>query len=394
MRVSQFTPNAPGRLVEATDARGAKGVAFLPDHLPPLKLDLSARALRLSLSDADRAVARLDGIARQIERPDLLFGAYLRREALLSSAIEGTHTTLADLALFELTQKERSIDDVHVSNYVTAFQLGRERVNDLPIGRTLLNELHSVLLAASPPGDNPGQLRDCIVYIGSPGFEAARFVPPPEFFVPELMDNLEQYLSSEDEAPLIKLALSHYQFEAIHPYRDGNGRIGRMLISLWLHCAGVLTAPMLYLSAFFERHKQEYYDALLRVSTEGAWEEWLLFFLRGVTQQSRDAARRTEVLANLRASYRARVAGPRVSEGVLRLIDDLFVIPALSVPSARRLLGVTAKPARASIQRLVDAGILTKDKELYRNQMYYHASELQRLTTIPLDDEATSRGRR
>ncbi len=391
MRAVQFRPNAPGRLVQATDARGASGLAFVPDHLPPEKLDLSRRDLRLALSEADQALARLDGIARQIERPDLLFSSYLRREAMLSSAIEGTHTTLADLALFELTQKGRRIDDVHVSNYVSAFELGRERVRDLSVGRTLLNELHGVLMAASPQEDiRPGRFRDCIVYIGSPPFEAARFVPPPEYFVSELMDNLEYFLDSQDEAPLIKLALSHYQFETIHPYRDGNGRLGRMLISLWLQRAGILTTPMLYLSAYFERNKQEYYDALLRVSTDGDWEGWLLFFLRGVTQQSRDAAKRTDLLAKLRTEYRARVAGPRVSEGVMRLIDDLFVVPAISVPSACKLLGVTPKPARASIQRLVDAGIVSKDEKPFHNVVYYLANELMQLTSKPLggDSEA------
>src|SRR6202163_4113984 len=359
MKRSQFSPHAPGEVVVAQDALGAKGPAFVPARLPPVKIDLTGRQLRLSLSEADQALARLDGMARRIEHPERLFAPYMRREALLSSAIEGTHTTLSDLVLFEASHIRRRIDDVHVSNYVKAMDFGRERVAEIPIGRSLFNELHRILMdATAHEKTHPGQLRDCLVYVGEPTFEAARFVPPPEFFVLDLVEDLERYLNTENEAPLIKLAIAHYQFETIHPYRDGNGRLGRLMISLWLHRERILTAPMLYLSAFFERYKDEYYAALLRVSTEGAWEDWILFFLRGVAQQSRDAARRTDVLANLRAEYRARVSGPRISHGVLRLIDELFAVPVLSVPQAIDVLGVTAKPARASIKRLEDVGIV------------------------------------
>jgi Fic family protein len=200
------------------------------------------------------------------------------------------------------------------------------------------------------------------------------------------MENLGQYLDSDDESPLLKLAVAHYQFETIHPYRDGNGRLGRMMISLWLQRAGILTAPMLYLSAYFERHRASYYDALLRVSTHGDWSNWLEFFLRGVAQQSRDAARRMEVLLDLRASYHRRVAGPRVAQGVLRLIDALFEIPVISITHASKLLGVTAKPARASIMKLVDAGILqrgTKDG----TQVWYFAEELIKIANMPLEED-------
>lgn len=388
MRVSQFKDRAPGRIVRAQDALGATGPAFVPISLPPGKVRLATREMRLALSEADRALARLDGMARRIERPDLLFSPYMRREALLSSAIEGTHTTLADLVLFEASNIKRSIDDLHVSNYVKAMDYGRSRVMDLPIGKTLFAELHKILMDASNHAKTkPGQFRDCLVYIGSPTFDGARFVPPPEYFVPELMENLESYLNLEDEAPLIKLAIAHYQFETIHPYRDGNGRLGRLMISLWLHREQILTSPLLYLSAYFERHKSQYYEALLNVSTRGAWEDWILFFLRGVAQQSRDAARRTDVLANLRATYRDRVAGPRVSQGVLRLVDELFTIPVLSVPGAMEALGVTAKPARASIARLEDVGILTK-RQKYGNTVFYFADELINLTNMPLDDDA------
>jgi Fic family protein len=387
MKSSDFSLECPGSLNQTTDALGRKGLAFVPSALPPATLDFGDREIRLALSTADQALARLDGMARQIDRPDLLFASYVRREALLSSAIEGTHATLADLVLFEATQVKRHIDDVHVSNYVTAFNYGRSRVRDIPIGRTLFNELHAILMDASDHEKTlPGKIRDRLVFIGTPTFEAARFVPPAEYFVPELLENLEDYLNTENEAPLIKLALAHYQFEAIHPYCDGNGRLGRLMISLWLHRERVLTSPMLYLSAYFERHRDEYYNTLLRVRTVGAWKEWVIFFLRGVAHQSRDAARRIEVLIHLRNKYRIRVAGTRVSHGVLRLIDELFLIPVITVPQAEKILSVTTKPARASIERLVKVGILST-KRRFGTTMFYFADELLRLTNIPLDDD-------
>jgi Fic family protein len=389
MDASQFSPEAPGRLVIATDAQGNRGHAFLPDSLAP-NIDFGRKAIRLALSEADRELARLDGMAKQIERPNLFFASFIRREALLSSKIEGTHTTLADLIKYEATSIPRTIDDVHVKNYVDAFHYGRKRVAELPVGRVLFNELHSLLMAAYPKEEaTAGQFRDCQVFVGAPPFSAARFVPPPDYFLNELMENLERYLSEDDESPLLKLAVAHYQFETIHPYRDGNGRLGRMMISLWLQRAGILTSPMLYLSAYFERRRAAYYDALLRVSTHGDWTNWLVFFLNGIAQQSRDAARRTEVLVNLRSAYHRRVAGPRVSHGVLQLIDSLFDIPVQSIKHASDLLGVTAKPARASLLKLVDAGILRKGSKEGAG-VWYYADELIELANMPLDADSQS----
>lgn len=385
-----FTSHAPGELVEASDPRGNRGPAFVPAMLPPsIETSLGDRELRLALSKAAHELSNLNGMARQIDRPELLLEGYLRNEAVLSSAIEGTHTSLADLALFEASHLQRSKDDAHVSNYVEAFKYGRERVADLRIGRTIFGELHQILMrAADPAKTNPGRFRDRVVFVGHPTFEGARFVPPPETFVPELLDDLERYLEHDEEAPLIKIAIAHYQFETIHPYLDGNGRIGRLLISLWLQRAGILTSPMLYLSAYFERHRQAYYDALLNVSTRGEWREWILFFLRGVAIQSRDAARRTDALVALREEYKRRVAGKRVSQGVARLIDELFRFPVLSVPSAMTVLGVTKKSARETLQRLIGAGILDPKPVKIRNTHFFLAGELIDLTTKPLDEVA------
>jgi len=382
-----FTPRSPGKLVEAADAQGGRGLAFLPADLPP-EIDLSSRELRVALSAADQELTRLDGIARQIDRPDLLFAGYLRNEAVFSSAIEGTHTSLADLALFEASRARRGPDDEHVADYVTAFEYGRKRVAEIHIGRMLFAELHELLMhAADEQRFQPGRLRDCQVFIGQPTFEAARFVPPPDLYVPGLIENLERYLEDDEEPALIKLAVAHYQFEAIHPYRDGNGRLGRLMISLWLQRAGILTAPMLYLSAYFERHRDAYYDALLRVSTEGAWTEWILFFLRGIAAQSRDASRRTARLLALRDDYKQRIAGKRVAQGVARLIDELFRTPVMSVPIAQKVLDVTSKPAKHSIEQLIAAKILDPKPLKIHATNYYLAKELLRLTGAPLDEK-------
>ena len=312
---SQFTARAPGLLVEATDALGNRGHAFVPNNLPPQKdLDLGARPLRVALSRADRALARLEGIARQIERPDLLFRNYLRREAVLSSKIEGTHTTLTDLVLYEATHVPKpGGDNEDVANYVAAFDYGRVRCAEIPIGRQLFKEMHEILMRGGDIAKTtPGRLRDCLVVIGSPPMSSARFVPPPDLFVNDLLENLEGYLATEDEPPLIKLAVAHYQFETIHPFRDGNGRLGRLLITLWLQRERILTEPILYVSAYFERRQTEYYDRLLRVSTHGEWAEWITFFLNGVGTQSTDAALRTQRLVELRAHYHHMLTGPRV----------------------------------------------------------------------------------
>jgi Fic family protein len=187
---------------------------------------------------------------------------------------------------------------------------------------------------------------------------------------------LEEYLKTGEEPPLIKLAIAHYQFETIHPFRDGNGRLGRLMISLWLQREKILMAPMLYLSAFFERHQQRYYDALLKVSTDGAWEEWITFFLEGVSTQSKDAVQRAQKLVDLRAAYRGRMTGPRMPANLTTLIDDLFVVPATSVPAASRILGVTYQAARASVDKLVNARILKPEPIQIGGTGYYIAPEI------------------
>ncbi len=379
-----FNAESPGKLVQTTDALGRRGLAFVPDPLPP-QADFGSREIRIALSAADQELTRLDGIARQIEDPGALFSNYLRQEAVLSSAIEGTHTTLADLVMYEATHRRRTDDDPVVESYVKALRYGRERVAELSIGNRLFSELHHMLMQDSEHANTtPGLMRDCQVFVGPSTFQDARFVPPPEMFVPELMANLVEYLENENEAALIKLAVAHYQFETIHPFRDGNGRIGRLMISLWLHQQAMLTSPMLYLSAYFKRHQTQYYDALLNVSTRGAWHEWVIFFLRGVSTQSRDAWKRTQQLAKLRDDYKRRLAGPRASAGPQRLVDELFSIPTISVRMAMEILGVTYPAARSSIEKLLEAKIVEIDPAVYSGTRYFVARELIELISLPL----------
>ena len=384
MDPSQFKAPFPGTLVAVVDANGVPGRAFVPLVLPPDNIDLGRADLRLALSEADQHIARLDALASQLEKPEDLFHSYVRREAQLSSAIEGTHTTLAGLALAEASQKEQNSDEREVLNYVEAFSYGRTRVAETSVGTTLFNELHRILMRGSDARVRPGQFRDCLVVLGR-DLATSRFVPPPEYEVGPLVDNLQHYLKTEREAALIKLAIAHYQFETIHPYRDGNGRLGRMMISLWLQEQRILNAPVLYISAYFERYRHEYYDALFNVSATGAWEDWILFFLRGVAQQARDATQRMRRLVNLRHDYHRRVSGPRTSHGLVQLIDDLFVIPACSVPGAGRVLNVSYNAARESIRKLENAGIIERS-ESYARKNYWVAAEIIRTLDEPLID--------
>ncbi|HEY4441818.1 MAG TPA: Fic/DOC family N-terminal domain-containing protein [Candidatus Elarobacter sp.] len=393
MEPAQFAAVAPGQLVEATDALGNRGHAFVPNRIPPEEdFGVGARPLRLALSRADRALSRLDGIARQIARPDLLFRNYLRREAVLSSKIEGTHTTLADLVLYEAAHVPKpGGDDAVVANYLAAFDYARARCAEIPIGRQLFKEMHEILVEDTDVAKTtPGHFRDCLVVIGTPPMSSARFVPPPDLFVNDLLENLEGYLSNEDEPPLIKLAIAHYQFETIHPFRDGNGRLGRLLITLWLQREHILTEPTLYLSAYFERHQAEYYDRLLRVSTHGEWKEWIAFFLDGVETQSIDAALRTQRLVELRAQYHHMLTGPRVTQNLHRLVDELFKVPAISIPVARDFLQLSYPATKTLIERLVDADVLDRTVVTIKGTAYYVARGLLRALDAPIDEAATT----
>jgi Fic family protein len=355
-----FGVGAPGRLVTIQEG----GHAFIPSPLPlPLRDALTPQVL-LALSEADNELGRLDGLGSNLPNPELLIAPFLRREALLSSRIEGTQTTFSDFVLFEAAEEElASADNREVANYVEALKYGVQRVSEIPLGRQLILEIHQHLMRGTDERQTlPGALRDRQVFIAPARatIDRARYVPPPPLALPTAVENLATYLQQPEAQPLlIRLAVSHYQFEAVHPFVDGNGRVGRILIALQLCSERRLAAPMLYLSAYFERHRQQYYDHLLRVSQTGSWEPWLLFFLRGVALQARDAISRTRELHALRDLYRTRVSGARRSTALLTLVDDLFRLPVMTNRLARLSLGFSWQAANENIQRLVDANILT-----------------------------------
>jgi len=352
--------------------------AFVPNPLPP-NLMMDTEFVRI-LSDADRALGELSGLGRMMPNQQLLIGPFIRREAVLSSRIEGAQAILADLYAYEAGQfgmkspaLEADVREVH--NYVRAMEYGLERIKTLPISLRLLRELHAHLMeGVRGARATPGEFRRSQNWIGRPGctLNDTTYVPPPVAEMHETLDAFEKYLHAENEyPPLVRLAFIHYQFEAVHPFLDGNGRIGRLLISLLLVHWNLLPLPLLYLSAFFERHRNDYYDLLLAVSERGAWREWTLYFLRGVLEQGRDAIDKAKRLQDLQLGWRQRLqASPRTSARLLQLIDVLFQTPTVTTPQAQKILGVTHRSANQIIERLVKEKILTAVPEQVRNREF------------------------
>jgi Fic family protein len=370
MNASDFTRDSPGRLVKSP----AGVLAFVPNPLPPtLALDWDLARL---LSDADRAVAELAGVGRSLPNPHLLITPFVRREAVLSSRIEGTQASLSDLFVFEAAPgRELAGSDVReVANYVRALEHGLKRLGSLPLSLRFIRELHEILLKGVRGSDQEcGEFRTIQNWIGFAGapIEEAVFVPPPPNEVLPALDAFETFLHRPGTFPqLVRYALMHYQFEAIHPFRDGNGRIGRLLVSILLCADGLLPHPLLYLSAFFEKNRSDYYRLLLEVSQRGNWDSWLRFFLRGVAAQSIDAVRRGNRLRELRQSYRERLQAARSSALVLKLVDRLFVSPVITAPQATKFLDVTPRAAQLNIDKLTSAGILKEITGQMRYRVY------------------------
>jgi len=348
--------------------------AFVPSPLEPtIAFDPE---LVKSLSGADRALSELAGIARTLPNPHLLIRPFMKREAVLSSRIEGTRASLSDLFFFEASEAEESrLPDVReVSNYVTALQFGLERLNELPLSLRLIREIHERLMRGVRGDERtPGEFRTSQNWIGPPGCTLmdATFVPPPVEEMKDCLDQFEKYLYSESGLPpLIRMALVHYQFEAIHPFLDGNGRIGRLLVTLLLCREDLLSQPLLYLSAYFEKHRRDYYRRLLEVSLHGDWLSWIRFFLDAIEEQSRDAIRRSDRLLVLWNGYRQRLQEARASALLLRLVDELFSYPAISARVASGVLGITHRSAQLNIDKLVAAGILREATGRRRNRIY------------------------
>jgi Fic family protein len=359
----------------------------VPYNLPP-KLKWTDELISV-LSDADMAIGQLQGVGLNLPNPNLLIAPFVRREAELSSRIEGTVATIQHQYLFEIQETiERTVPDVReVTNYVRALEHGIKRCTELPMCLRLIRELHQVLLeGVRGEHDQPGQFRTTQNWIGSPGstIEQASFIPPPPAQLSATLDSFEKFLNKAlNNLPvLVWLALVHYQFEAIHPFRDGNGRIGRLLIILLLCVKGVLDKPLLYISAYFERNRAEYYNRLLLVSTNGMWHEWILFFLRGITEQARDAFERSRQLLALHQRYRDRVK-TKGSASQVKLVDFLFERPVVTVVYIQKHFNVTYPTAKNNIAHLVKDGILKPITDAKRNRPYV-ANEVLQVITRPL----------
>lgn len=349
----------------AAGPRSARYSAFVPSDLPPA-IEYSGRLLAL-LSEADRALGELNGLGRMLPNPGLLINPFVRKEAVLSSKIEGTRATITELYAREADQRAmtRPTSEVdEVLNYVRALDYGLERIESLPISLRLMRELHERLMSGVRGEEmRPGEFRTSQNWIGPPGsvINDASYVPPPPGEMNESLGRLEMYLHADDprNPPLVRLALIHVQFEMVHPFLDGNGRVGRLLITLLLMHWKLLTLPLLYLSAFFERRRDEYYRRLAGVSQNGEWEEWTAYFLEGVRDESRDAADRAKRLQDLQQDWRDRVSRAGSSALTLRVVDHLFEAPIVNVPGIQALLGgVTYPTAKKHVEKLRRAGIL------------------------------------
>ncbi|WP_158632592.1 Fic family protein [Amycolatopsis sp. WAC 01416] len=338
--------------------------AFVPPPLPPnVEFDLT---LASALSAADRAVGELAGVGRTLPSAAFLVHSMMRREAVLSSRIEGTEATMSDLVLFELqpTASKRGSDVEEVLNYVTALAHVLAPERRLPLSLPLLREAHQVLLTGVRGGyATPGEFRRSQNWIGPPGcvLDTASYVPPPPELLWDCLDAFEKYLHAEHVLPpLVTIACLHYQFEAIHPFIDGNGRVGRLLVTLLLVEWGLLPAPLLDLSAYLEPRRDEYYARLLAVSTQGDWTGWVHFFLSVLENQAIDARNRAVALHSLRQEYRTRTTSARTSSLLPQLVDALFETPAMTINRAAEVLGVTHRAATQNVIKLVDAGVLTE----------------------------------
>ncbi|MEX2430636.1 MAG: Fic family protein [Dehalococcoidia bacterium] len=341
---------------------GKGNKAYVPDPLPR-RVELPA-AVVYRLDQASRAVATLAGVGETIPNPHLLSAPFMRREAVLSSRIEGTQASLSDLFFYEAaTPRSPKGDVAEVANYVEALEEGLTLLDKLPLSLRLMNTAHGTLMRGVRGSDMaPGELRREQVWIGSQGtgIGEARFVPPPPEYVRDLVLDWEQFANEELEIPpLVQCAMLHYQFETIHPYLDGNGRIGRLLIVLFLCAKGVLPTPLLYLSAYFERNRAAYYDHLLRLSASGDWPAWLAYFLEGVVEQANDALLRARRVRSLQDKYRRLLQDRGETANAFRLLDRLFESPLISAPNAAKHLGVTTAGARRMLERLAESGIVS-----------------------------------
>lgn len=360
--------------------------AFAPAPLPP-EIEWS-NPLISALSDAERELSKLNTLAGDFPFPRLLSQSFMRQEAVLSSRIEGTRASLTDLYRYESAQLsflEPASDVREVHNYVLALDYGVERLHTLPVSLRLIREVHAKLMEGVRGGNlTPGEFRKSQNWIGPAGstIETATYVPPPVDEMHAALHELEIFIHAGTEIPILARAgLIHYQFEAIHPFLDGNGRLGRLIIVLLLREWNMLSQPLLNLSAYFERYRQEYYDDLLAVSQHGKWEEWLRFFLRGISLQAQDGAFRMTRLQGIRTQYESLIQADRNAARMQAVIDFLFSRPILSIRQLEDALGIPYMAAKRYVEKLVDAGVLLETTGYARNRVFLAREIFQALET-------------
>ncbi len=360
--------------------------AFVPAPLPPI-ISWTVELVAV-LAEAERHLGRLASLGASLPTSHLLVQPIVRREAVLSSRIEGTHASLTDLYHYEAGQLalfDVPADAREVHNYVRAINSGIARLKTLPVSLRLLREIHAVLMEGVRGQHlTPGEFRRTQNWIG-PGqstLVTAPYVPPPVAEMTAALGALEQYIHAASAlSPLVRAALIHYQFEAIHPFLDGNGRIGRLLITLLFCEWGVLPKPLLSLSAYFEAHRPVYYERLLSVSQQGAWEDWLTFFISGLITEAVDACARLERLQALRAEYQARLQAERTVRRLHAAVDVLFQQPVLGVRQMQAALGGTFLTAQRSLARLEQQGIVREVTGRARNRLYRAEGILQAINS-------------
>lgn len=374
--------NEPSNLYRAgkyiTQSHGYK--AFIPESLPPDPPIRISGSLQEQLSKADRALGRLDGSILTLPNPDLFVFMYIRKEAVLSSQIEGTESSLQDVLVAEarILNPEQPHDVKEVVNYVHAMNYGLERLDDLPVSTRLIREIHSILLDGVRGSHlTPGDIRTTQNWIGPEGctLAEATFIPPPPIVIPRLLSEFEKFLHSDTGLPLlIKIGLAHAQFETIHPFLDCNGRVGRLLIAFLLCEKKVLSKPVLYLSFYLKKHRAEYYDQLQRVRDTGSWEDWLSFFLQGVKEVSFQATNTAKRIITLREKHRNLITDKfgRAAGNGHRVLEKLYTVPIVSVHEVQQLIGTSYPAANDLVTRLVKVDILREMTGQIRNRRFIY----------------------
>ena len=372
MKTTDFDTNAPGKVIKTKEGY----YAFIPDSLPP-QLEWSTKLLS-KLASAERSIARLEEVGKAFPVPYIVVRPFVRKEAVLSSQIEGTRTTFQELLTYEAQQLSLfgdAEDRQEVQNYVHALDYGLERLDSLPISVRLIREIHGILMkGVRGEGMTPGDVRKSQNWIGRPGatLEEARYVTPPVNEMHVCLSELEKFIHQESDLPaLIKVGLIHYQFEAIHPFLDGNGRIGRLLITFLLVVWKLLSQPLLYLSLFIEKNRTEYYDRLLAVTQKGKWEDWLLFFLDGVHEQAKDAVDRIQALQTLRLEYQELFSKDRSRKNLAKMVDYFISTPISSIKQAQESTNLGSfVTMQGYIQKLVALSIVQEVTGKARGRIY------------------------